>query len=519
MSPASSSKPLNYCLCYNNTMKYCFYYDESEHSRVINFSTITCETYYDSFIAAVVGWRSDKEKEIEHRYLDFEERYAYRKRNGELKSESFRSKQFAYGFASLNKDNIEMLDDFFSIFDDDCYVFLSIASKIEYVILQLFKNYHNSLLFDMDAARYSIVKAILTYRPQEVICSLYKSPREFVSSLVDFLSDRIERNKANLKLKRRENEAFENILYVLQDVETPSTLDWDYHMPFVGLDLFLKSKGVTDFSLTIDKEGKAGVESKTLVAAKQVGLKNSSELDSKAHFGVRMADMLAGVIGKLMKSLERSLTPNGANSDVAKTLLDKRWFKLSESQLLLYKKLHHIVFEINNDWYKIYAGSYSDDLISLLGLLEFVNHFDTAKDIQKDFDMQPEYCNSCICRRLETHFQQMRNKLPIESIEPQTKEFFRNQRGAKIYFDANRQPVLRLNEGKNRFKVLSVGFTKSGCPLVTVEKKPENVCYKLPEQLGEWAMTIVGMANMGENLFPSEVIFTKINNQIYADIL
>ena len=28
-------------------MKYCFYYDESEHSRVINLSTVTGETYYD----------------------------------------------------------------------------------------------------------------------------------------------------------------------------------------------------------------------------------------------------------------------------------------------------------------------------------------------------------------------------------------------------------------------------------------------------------------------------------------
>lgn len=500
-------------------MKYCFYYDESEHSRVINFSTITCETYYDSFIAAVVGWRSDKEKEIAHRYSAFEEKYAYRKRNGELKSETFKPKQFTYGFASLNKDNIEMLDDFFSIFDDDCYVYLSIASKIEYVILQLFKNYDNSLLFDMDAARYSIVKAILTYRPQEVICSLYRSPREFIASLVDFLTDRIERNKVNLKLKRRENEAFGNLLYVLQDVEPPLTLDWDYHMPFIGLDLFLKSKGVTDFALTIDKEGKAGVESKTLVAAKQVGLKNCSELDSKAHFGIRIADMLAGIIGKLMKSLERSLTPDEVNSDITKTLLDKGWFRLSEKQLLLYKKLYHIIFEIHNDWNKVFSGNYSDDLISFLGLLEFMNHFDTVKDIEKDFDMQPEYCNGCICQRLETHFQQMRNKLPVEPIEPKTKEFFRNQRGAKIYFDANRQPVLSLNEGENRFRVLSVGFTKSGCPIVTIENKPENVCYKLPEQLSEWTTTIVEMANMGEKLFPSEVIFTKINNQIYADIL
>ena len=36
---------------------YNFYYDESEHSRIINLSTITGETYYDNFLVAIVGLR------------------------------------------------------------------------------------------------------------------------------------------------------------------------------------------------------------------------------------------------------------------------------------------------------------------------------------------------------------------------------------------------------------------------------------------------------------------------------
>ena len=67
-------------------MKYCFYYDESEHSRVINLSTVTGETYYDGFLAAIIGWRSDHETAFEQRYHAFEEKYADRKKKGELKS-------------------------------------------------------------------------------------------------------------------------------------------------------------------------------------------------------------------------------------------------------------------------------------------------------------------------------------------------------------------------------------------------------------------------------------------------
>lgn len=76
-----------------------------------------------------------------------------------------------------------------------------------------------------------------------------------------------------------------------------------------------------------------------------------------------------------------------------------------------------------------------------------------------------------------------------------------------------------IEPGKNAFVVLSVGIAKGGIPLVTVEASPENLCYRLPVQLNEWAMTLVSMANTGEDLFPAEVIFTKAENRIYADII
>lgn len=494
---------------------YNFYYDESEHSRVINLSTITGETYYDNFLTAIVGWDSDKEAEIKQKYLAFEEKYAERKRKGELKSDTFKGNQFTYGFASFNKPNVEMLNDLLSIINDDFFIYLFVANKIEYVIIQIFKNYENSLFVDMDSVRYSIVKAILTYRPIEVINNIYAEPERFVSSLIDFFNKRIEHNKKNITLKETENNAFEIILMVLQDVEPPISINWDYHMSFVGFASLLKSKRIDDYNLTIDKEG----NSKTLDAAVEVGIANCTEVDSKEHFGLRIADMLAGIVGKIMKSLYHSLKNENNNATVSKTLLDKAWFKLSEEQLCLYKKLYHILLEINNDWYKINAGNYSDDLISLLALLDYMNHFKSAGDIQKDFDMHPEYCNACMCSRLEEHFNRIHSKLSVEPVVPETDEYFRNNKGAKVYFDGNKQPELMIEEGQNKYLVLSVGIDKGGSPLATIASEPENKCFKLPEQLSEWAMTVIGMANIGENLFPSEVVFSLINGRYYADIL
>lgn len=134
-----------------------------------------------------------------------------------------------HGFASLNEANVKLIGDFFSIFDANSYIYLSYASKMEYVIRQIFKSYHNSFFFDMDAVRYSIVKTIVTYRPAEVIESLYKSPAAFVAALKSFLTNRIKRNRENLELKSQENTAFESILFILNDVDVPHSLVWDYH--------------------------------------------------------------------------------------------------------------------------------------------------------------------------------------------------------------------------------------------------------------------------------------------------
>ena len=69
-------------------MKYIFFYDETEHSRKINYETVTANNYYDNFITGIVGWKAEEDECISDRYLAFESKYAYRKKDGELKSQT-----------------------------------------------------------------------------------------------------------------------------------------------------------------------------------------------------------------------------------------------------------------------------------------------------------------------------------------------------------------------------------------------------------------------------------------------
>ena len=96
--------------------EYQFYYDETEHSRKINYNTVSASNYYDNFVTMIVGWPSAYD-EFLMKYIDFEAKYSGRKdRNGEIKSTTLSQKQFQYGFASLNKQNTKFVNDFLELF-------------------------------------------------------------------------------------------------------------------------------------------------------------------------------------------------------------------------------------------------------------------------------------------------------------------------------------------------------------------------------------------------------------------
>ena len=480
---------------------YKFYYDESEHSRKINYNTVTAPNYYDNFVTVVVGWSKEKEKEIFKKYEDFENKYADRKdRNGELKSTTLKQKKFEYGFASLDKANTQFIMDFLSVFDESAKLYFSVASKIEYLVLQLFTGYQNNFIIDADAVKYSITKALVAYRPENVIKCIYDNPEEFVEELKRFFRERIECNRSNISLKGQENDAFENILYILDDISAIPELQWDYHMPFSGLAKYLQEEHIKNYALVLDKEGKQNEVSRTMQAACEMGLSNVTEENSKDSCGLRIADMMAGIISKLLKALCDELHYHSIAEGTEKKLLDTKWFHINEVQLDLYKKLYKIICEWDHAWYKSYAGIYSDDLVCFIGLLGYMSHFDNTEQIVNEkLEMQNEYFNGYICQQLSDYFSRRRNKLPIDFIDETNDEYFLNRRGAKVYYDITKQPIFQIAEGSQTEMVLSVGMDKSGIPLITISNENNPICYRLPEELSDWAYTVIGIYAKGSN--------------------
>ena len=171
---------------------------------------------YD-FVSVIVGCDISNENAIFNNYLRFENKYKEKFTVDELKSEIIKQNQIKHGFAGLNKLTVSLLTGYFEFMvENNIYLYYSTFNKIEYVINQLFSNYHNSPLFDTDSLRYSITKILVMYEPLDVYEAIYKNDGSLVYELKKFIQQRIAANQG-IQHKQIETSAFQQALLLLDD--------------------------------------------------------------------------------------------------------------------------------------------------------------------------------------------------------------------------------------------------------------------------------------------------------------
>lgn len=339
--------------------RYLFYYDESGHSRKLTEETVVADNYDDFFISCIIGFNEKDKNNVENDYCLLEEKYKSIYQVKELKSTSFSNKKYKFGFKSFKDDDLNFIKDYLDfVIKHNLLIYISVLNKYEYLIDQLLADYRNSIYLDADAIRYTITKAISVYRPRQVIASMYKG-KAFAQKLRAFLEDRITLN-GDLKIKELENHAFKEA-YLLIDINREiSILDWDYMPPFIGFSYYLKERHIITDEIIIDREGSG----KTLEAAINCGFVKSYERESTEEIGVRIADILAGLINGFIGSILKS-TKYDISKEPTKKLIDNKWFALNDLQIECYKKLQNVIVEQNESWYKTYTSYYSDPFFIL----------------------------------------------------------------------------------------------------------------------------------------------------------
>jgi hypothetical protein len=499
-------------------MKYSLFYDESEHSRRLTKDTLIANNFSVNFVASIVGYSESISSKVINDYSVFEEKYkkAFTIKE-ELKSTIFSPKKYNSGLISFKKDDLCLISDLSDIIiSHDMFLYICVFNKIEYIIIQLLGSYKNNLFVDADSLKYSIAKLVTLYRPQKVYDSIYRNDGTFISELKVFLYEIKNENQKEEK-RPTETSAIEQALIILEDSSKDFSIDWNYMLAFVGFKNYLIETNIKDYRLVIDKEG----DGKTLVSAQTVGLVNCYEKDSVNEEGLRITDFVVGIVSSFLKSIENSFEYGTTKETKKLKYLNRTWFRIKQEHLDIYKKLKKIIIDQHKKWYKTYCGSYSDNFLYFISILNYFDSFEDIEQYNKSTAEQHQInLNYEAVHSLNYRFEQMKNKLPIEPINIDEDGTFYNNKGAKCYIDYNRHETLPINRKGIKYSVLSVGFFGNmvkAC--ITILNNNTPTCYLLPDELKDWAVDNAALANSGVNLFPSIVEFEKKKGHIYAKIL
>lgn len=377
-------------------MKYVFYFDESFHTRNITEASLSENDYFNSYISTGIAIKSEKKSNVFKKYKTIEKKYKKFYCVEELKSEVISKKHYKYGLKNFNDKEIELYSDIFGfLLDNDIQYYIYSCDKLEYLLLQC--NYKAPFYLNKFACIYSITKLVNVYRPKKVIEDIMNGEKSFIFDLKEFMKKQLSIN-GSLKLKEKENDAINNILLYLNNIDSSQiNYEFNYRFTYYGLKKLIKKLNIRDVSIIIDKEGIG----KNCMCARMEGFEKARQIDSKYSPGIRISDMFCGFIARMMRAIYND-TKNDPNIIYdTKHLLDKKWFDINEKQFVLYKLVAKYFKKYINVYYGSYIGLYFDLFDEFMGLIYYFDDFkDFDKYTKKSIEDHAIDCNNIIILRI-----------------------------------------------------------------------------------------------------------------------
>ncbi len=387
-------------------MDYYFYFDEAFHDRKIRINekgklNTKVPNALDNYVGVFLG---EDYKTVKTNQLIFQEFEKINKNrfgldeSKELKSDIVGQKNYKYGIRSFNKKSYLFYYDFFKMMNDiDPILHINVISKIELLIRSIFINVENEDIIN-NAFYYTLIKFFDKYGNSELYLSLFNIKDE--ESLLEFKKILIKQLNHIIKeingIKRKEKEipAFiqlRNIICTYNiNIVPKSNIEYWYDLNFDGLINLLEENSINvyDTCLLIDKE------KGTLESADKFKFKQVTGYDSRLIIQLRISDLLAGFIGRMMYALANDETISedrfenikdiGKLDLERKRLLSEDWFDINIEQYNLYCLVYDLIIEKQGSYWATMTCIYFDNFIMFLSLIRYFKMYNSFCEFKKE---------------------------------------------------------------------------------------------------------------------------------------
>lgn len=334
-------------------------------------------------------------------------------------------------FPKLKPDSLQFANGFldFMLSKPDIYIHVALPHKAQPVVqsrlqnwLYWLENKHAGIV--IDNIFYSLVKYLviddLNHNFRNILFNEDAKTKNILDVLKKELQAFSERNK-NIDNRAGQVKLFNEIVYIIKKYPIPysmhqnDTFKYTFDQLTYGLELDLLTLNGTE-----NGTGKHHLfpdDDAPVDAFKEIEfLSVEDSVKSEDTPGVRMADILAGLIAKILVPLNMDLSRDKADLNNIKKL-PKEWFEMTDLSLTVIKKLQRLIFSRQ---YQIIHGVYGDHYVALHSYVDFISQFENVEEIKQQKDIVNEFHNYLVSR-LASYFKdilenvEMRNKMGFSS--------------------------------------------------------------------------------------------------------
>lgn len=380
---------------------YVLFYDEAFHDRKLTEKkekgelNIENNELSDNFISVALGFNTHQSEQYLQNYLKFERNT--KKTLGlpeekEFKGTIVNKKNFKYGLSSFNKDALKIYSEYFDLFNEEVIIQLSSLNKFELIIISILQEIHLNEFVNNQNFMYSIVKFLNTYKNKNLISILFDTEtttEQAINVIINLLSE-VSNFIKGVQRKKIEEHALQNIKLILENsyfkIQTATKYTWDYSRSIDGICLLLDELKIkeTSVTLTIDREDN------TVIEAQKRDFKKVISADSAEFPCVRFADILCNFIGRMLKSIDDEYLEDWDSEETKrniekKRILSEQWFKLTEEEFDLYKKIAKIFHKRKDIYWTVQTGIYAGHTSVFFSLIYYIglsfNSYNDYKEI------------------------------------------------------------------------------------------------------------------------------------------
>lgn len=384
-------------------MRYKFYYDESYHDPAITqkdgVQNIDLEDASVYFSLCIVGISSDKLEDFINEYTLLENRHKKKigvNESDEIKGSTFRAKYFKWGLAGIKKDYLYFYNDLFKLLSTyDVIINISIINKFELLVQNLLEDNLKYSEIPWRNFVYAFSKFFNTHKTEKLVRLIHTDNVKASDVLceINIILDDVIEKMQGYELKRYEVNIAKEIKYVLSNYKIKFNIRDKYQRNYTyslsGFEALMDELSISSYDIDLDIDGKGKRIDKVIRSAEALlpGAKITG-VDSKQSQGIRIADFLSNLMGRLIRLIDKQLDLNRQEieeeGDYNKlNLINENWFKVNKDEFECYRTIGKFFSDRSSQYWTTFTGVYNDEVLDVFTIFQYFSDFDDYEEYKK----------------------------------------------------------------------------------------------------------------------------------------